>query len=509
MSDQAKQRIDELIEHHYLGQLNEEEQAELTSILKSDAGARERFREAAMIDAELRYLSSGQKHAKPGDKGASTQTQLIWLSALAASLLIAGGIYIANWSPQRPGADSAHHFPTASNSLAQLAVGYDYDFEEGYGPQLDRFKPGEYRLTDGAVTLSFANGVAVAIEGPARFTLVSPMRMELALGRARAMVPEAGHGFIIATDNLEVEDLGTEFGVVVDEERNGELHVFAGEVRLHGRNQSPELMGENSAIAWKGDKSPRAIIANEDAFATDASIGYHYWLAQSQALRKDPSAIFYFDFESGGDDPATILNRAPSGVIKSGDVSGGIWASGRWPEKGALLFEQGDDRIDLDIPGEYDAVTIMGWAQVNRYDHALQALFNTRDYDPGEHHWNLLRNGALRVGVSGAYVITTAKTMPSNQWTHFAARLDREKRISSYFLDGTLVGETAWDIDVPLRFGPCSIGAYGTTRPGKNGEPDQVDYSRPFRGRIDEIGVFARLFTDDEIRAAYQAGKNF
>lgn len=506
MNDQAKQRIDELIEHHYLGQLSEQDQAELTAILKADPGARERFREAAQIDAELRYLSSGQRHPRSVGKAGAPQSQLIWLSALAASLLIAGGVYFANWSPRRPGADSAHQFPTSSNSLAQLAIGYDYRFEEGYEPQLDRFKRGEYRLTAGAVTLAFANGVSVAIESPARFTLVSPKRMELALGRARAMVPEAGHGFIIATDSLEVEDLGTEFGVVVDGKENGELHVFAGEVRLHGRNQTPELLSENNAIAWKADKTPHSIMPNEDAFATESSIGYQYWLAQSQALRSDPTAIFYFDFEAADDDRSTVRSRAESSVIQSGDVRGGIWASGRWPEKGALLLEQGDDRIDLDIPGEYDAVTIMAWVQVNRFDHALQALFNSRNYDPGEHHWNLLRNGALRVGVSGAYAITTAKPLPSNQWAHVAARLDREKRTSSYFIDGALVGEAAWDVDVPLRFGPCSIGAYGTTLPGQSGG---VEYSRQFRGRIDEMGVFARLFTDEEIRSAYQAGKNF
>ncbi|MCC9608384.1 FecR domain-containing protein [Blastopirellula sp. JC732] len=506
MNDQSKERVDELIEKHFLGQLDDQEQAELTATLKADAAARERFRNAAMIDSELRYLASGESRSKSGSRESGQMAQLGWLAALAASLLIVGGVYFANWSPGRSHLDSAHLNPTTIRSLAQLDVGYHYRFEEGFAPQLDQFKRGEYRLTEGAVTLAFANGVSVSVESPARFTLINAKRMELELGRARAIVPEEGHGFVIATSKLEVEDLGTEFGVVVDEAQNGELHVFAGEVRLHEPNQPPELMEENQAIAWKGDAKPRTIAANEDAFATGTSIGYRHWLAQSENLRKDPSAIFYFDFEPKEGDPNTILNRAKNPKLPAGDVKEGIWATGRWPEKGALLLEHGDARIDLDITGEYDEVTIMGWVQVHRYDHAIQALFNSRDYETGEHHWNLLRNGELRVGIADAYAITTTKTIPSNHWTHVAARLDREKKVSTYFLNGVEVGQAIWDVDTPVRFGPCSIGAYAMTGGDK---PDDVQYSRQLRGRIDEMGVFSRLFTDDEIRQAYDAGKNF
>lgn len=519
MSHSSNQQIHEAIERYFLdpNSLTRQEQADLIDALREDTEARARFRRAAHIDAQLRYESSGEEPpvVPPPHRSPVSSPLSRWTFAIAATLLIAASVAYWNW-PQAKPIDSdpiagpmpeeiaPGVTPATSTAIAMLDVGHNQHFAEGLGPAGNEFFPGDYHLTEGAVTLDFQNGVAVSVESPAKFSIIDGMHMELQTGRARAIVPETGHGFVIATPTMEVEDLGTEFGVFVDEQQNQELHVFAGEVRLKQPNQASELLTENSALAWNAESQRRSISPDDRAFATSTSIGYRRWLDHSRMLRSDPSALFYFDFETDSRDSTQVVNLAESTVVPDGFLNGGIWATGRWPEKGALLFENRGDRIELDIPGTYHQVTIMGWVQMNRFDYALQSLFNTINYDPGEHHWNLQRNGAYRIGVNSEYNHTAPKSIPQFQWTHVAAQLDSVAKESVYYMNGEEIARYNWSTGRAIRYGPSSIGAYGyTNRHGK------IVFERELRGRIDEFGLFSRILSASEIREAYEAGRNF
>ena len=61
-------------------------------------------------------------------------------------------------------------------------------------------------------------------------------------GKLRATVPPHAHGFAIGTPKLDLVDLGTEFGVQVDEQQATEVHVFTGKVDLYDA-------GSNRAVA--------------------------------------------------------------------------------------------------------------------------------------------------------------------------------------------------------------------------------------------------------------------
>ena len=523
MSENVPDPISDLIERYFLdpNSLSDTEQATLIEALKADPAVRRRFRMAAHIETELRYEASGEEPVAttPSPSTGTSWPKLVF--AIAATLLIGIAIGYSIWpgdsnappeiavetpdppEPVQPEAVEPEVL-TPPNVIARLDVGHAYRFEEGFAPKEGEFLPGDYHLAEGEITLGFDNGVAVSVESPARFKVVDPLHMHLEHGRARAIVPETGHGFVIQTSKLVVEDLGTEFGVVVDDQQNQELHVFAGEVRLHEQDLPPELLTENSALAWNAQDQRRTIAADDHAFATSMSIGYKRWLDYSERLRDDPAALFYFDFETDSRESNNVTNRAEHSVVQDGHLNSGIWATGRWPEKGAMLFENPGDRIELDIPGEYDQITMMAWVQMNRYDLALQTVFNTIGFERGEHHWNLLRSGSLRMGLGGMYDFTSRATLPRNRWTHVAAQLDSIAKQSIYYIDGKEVGRVAWDSTIPLRYGPCSIGAWGFEN-----NQGEVVYGRELRGRIDEIALFSRILSVDEIAEAYEAGSNF
>jgi hypothetical protein len=102
---------------------------------------------------------------------------------------------------------------------------------EAARPSIARDEPLE--LVSGAVEIKLRQGVTLVVEGPARWTIDGDNRVTLNRGRLLASVPRDAIGFTVATPTATVVDLGTEFGVTVDERGGTRTRVFKGEVRLH------------------------------------------------------------------------------------------------------------------------------------------------------------------------------------------------------------------------------------------------------------------------------------
>jgi hypothetical protein len=81
----------------------------------------------------------------------------------------------------------------------------------------------------GQIELTYPSGAKLLLVGPSEF-LVQPMGGKLRRGELVARVPEAGHGFTIETPHGKIIDLGTEFGVVVDDFGVSQVSVFEGKV---------------------------------------------------------------------------------------------------------------------------------------------------------------------------------------------------------------------------------------------------------------------------------------
>lgn len=110
-------------------------------------------------------------------------------------------------------------------------------------------------LTSGVLELLLATGAKVTIEGPAKFEAGSTLETTLDHGKIAAAVPRAGRGFTIFTPTSEVVDLGTQFGVAVDDVGDTEVHVFEGDVVARSRlkDASTELVHAQRDEAIKFD----------------------------------------------------------------------------------------------------------------------------------------------------------------------------------------------------------------------------------------------------------------
>ena len=116
---------------------------------------------------------------------------------------------------------------------------------------------GRLRFLEGEIELVYESGAKLLLIGPVDFVL-QDIGGDLHRGGLMASVPQAGHGFTIATPNGKVVDLGTEFGVMVDDFGVSEVSVFEGKVEAFPTSSSIPSEGKirltkGSALQWNNE----------------------------------------------------------------------------------------------------------------------------------------------------------------------------------------------------------------------------------------------------------------
>ncbi len=104
-------------------------------------------------------------------------------------------------------------------------------------PHLTRLtnKSGPITLTSGVVKIEFDCGVKAVIEGPAYFEIQSAKRIVLNEGKLYAQVSNSGRGFRVDTPSSSIIDLGTEFGIHVQNDRSSNVHMVRGRATVEAR----------------------------------------------------------------------------------------------------------------------------------------------------------------------------------------------------------------------------------------------------------------------------------
>ena len=151
------------------------------------------------------------------------------------------------------------------------------------------------------------------IEGPASWLVASDQRMSLDAGRLAANVPAKAVGFTVATPTAEVVDLGTEFGVQVDEEQATTISVTQGAV---------DLVESGPAAANAATSRRQRVRAGQALVASRSRQGQ--WLAEP--IHYDPTwTASYLAFHGSSAlrerRPGPVQWAAPSLAIAAADIS--------------------------------------------------------------------------------------------------------------------------------------------------------------------------------------------
>jgi hypothetical protein len=358
--------------------------------------------------------------------------------------------------------------------------------------------------------LEFFRGTRLIIQGPADVELQSENSAFCRRGRFSAHVPAPARGFRLGAPGVAVTDLGTEFGLNVPEGGPPEVHEFAGEVEAAadgGRSPAVRLSA-GQAVRAEGPSlrampADRAAFLDEPGFARLASGDrrrrHNAWAAAAEALSRDPTALAHDTFESAD---RSVPDRA--GASPPAAIVGCGREDGRWPGTPAVVFAGPGDRVRLDVPGKFSAVTLLAWVRVDALPGDLHSLVTPDGAEEGTVRWNLGRDGGLRLGIARRsdrpepdweVVIGPPPATPRTlgRWTLLASTFDG--KTIRHYVDGEMVRSGAAFSPAPLRIGPAEVGNAGGPR------------RRHLRGRLDELAILARALPSDEIRALYEAGR--
>ena len=521
------------------GSAPEAEMRALNALLRSDASARDEYllrvelhtRLASDRDlfsrvedavangrAPVVNLDDWRNAPSPDPRVPTTWRRLGQVLALAACLILSATGVWSLWF-KRP----APRNGATSTAVAMLTRAVDARWSKRTAtPRVGgALEPGWLRLEAGLAQVVFYSGTRVVIEGPAELQLLSPTEAACPTGRLLAEVPQAARGFRLKTDQLNVVDLGTAFGIDATQGWT-EVHVFKGKVELLEGSAAKQLLGEGQAVVAQGNAPLRRMAASTVVFTSlfefqqrllaSEALRYEQWQFASAQLNQDPSLVVRLDFENTGSSDWTLRNLAElNRSVPEATLVGCQPGEGRWREKRALEFQSVNDRVRLAVPGEFDSLTLSAWVRVSGLDRQFNSLFMCDGFEPGTIHWLIRNDGVLGLTVFGPNpgdmqitaslpVVTLDKL---GMWLHLAAVVDGKAGQVVHYFNGTPVARLALKLGPPYRLGPAELGNWNA-RSGLNPAPNLI---RNLSGSLDEFELFNRALNDAEIRELYARGK--
>ena len=214
----------------------------------------------------------------------------------------------------------------------------------------------------------------------------------------------------------------------------------------------------------------------------------------------DPDLVLYFDYEdfNGG----TVVEKSGRGY--DGEINGKVTQSndGKFGKAahfvaGSFLDLDGPNIKAEDIPTE--GMSIVAWINVEAV--ADMAVFNARAGDStwlvhpeargsGKFRW-------LNRSPGGATIFDIrAGDNKANKWQHYAGTFSRADGKAILYINGRNVGEEKARVGTPIA-GDWDQGA----RVGYN-----IDNNRPFTGLMDDLNIWKRGLTEEEVNGIMNDG---
>jgi hypothetical protein len=459
-----------------------------------------------------------------------------WWGAVAVALLLAGMI-ARHWPAVRPGVAMVTGPPPAGDpprlGLSRgFAVVVQIDgavWEPGQGQspsEGDLMAAGRLILRSGRITLALLSGVTLTLEGPADLELLSIDRVHCRRGKLRTRVPRGAEGFIVSTPGSAVVDLGTEFGLNVSEGGQAQLMVFKGEAEAAilntvGLPVRSQQVSERRAFAIdprsgqieKAEPHPLDFVAPPSLALSPLRLGATY---REAVLAAGPWAYWRFESSDDGAVADEVAGRPPL------RATGPVKLVGAGDHNRCLEFGPGEVEQCMAMDGLWEPPSDPGyavelWAQPGRIGHAaLVSLIApgppAEDYKhlfllelTASDRQSLLAPGLFRFlhrwppGDTGGDNLFSARHYVPNRWHHLVAQ--RSGGRLELYVDG--VPTQPVSLQSANESEPCRL-LLGRLKPIPR--PSGRVHSRPFIGQIDELALYNRPLTAEEVHRHYELG---
>ena len=503
-------RLAELAEKLREDTIADAEVAELETLLAESPPAREAFAGLAMIVAELRHSHGRLAWTQAADAAPASvlpTRRRRWLVplAVAASLALIA-LLTRSRSPWHSTVGSGP-IATISNASGAILFAGGRAASAAIGSTL---RAGGLDLRNGLLELTYPSGVVLVLESPARFDLRNATSVRLSDGNLSARVPDGARGFTVETPSARIVDLGTEFGVSAGA-ASSEVHVFKGEVIVKTPDE-PDPLRLTTNRASRIDtqtQTPAGIdFQPERFFRTFEEPSNRY----SMLIRQwDPVAYYRMQLTSAASQLLDLSARQLHAQIIRGTsqcsfVPGKIGAGLRLGGPVARSYA-----VVPNFPkATTAALTVCAWVRAeSRPRWATIAKNWAKDMGinhGGQFHFGLFEDeGGLEVhvhNVQGAEVwARESQPLPLGEWQFVAFTLDGA--ILRLFRNGREVA--AAPCAGLSQFAPPALGI--GVKLDASGRQPEVNTPGFWDGALDELGIFHRVLSPDQILSLYEAAR--
>ncbi len=298
--DPSADELLDLIDLYLSDLLDAESFARLEGLLGESPAARSRFALYVNHHREIEFTARASRAADTAldrlasSEGGTSPKGRRWLGgrgawAAAALVLVTIGL-AARFAPPRVELGRILGLTTAEPAnVAWLLNAQDCEWSGPEKPGRDMRAGKTLGLERGLAELEFDRGARVILQGPAELELLSGSSARLIKGSLTARVPSQARGFTVLSAGGKVVDLGTEFGLSIDDKGGTVVRVFNGEVVAYPlkpasgltlrQDQAARLNGRTVALdtapaAWDQARYVRSIGPAAKAHARSITLDF-------------------------------------------------------------------------------------------------------------------------------------------------------------------------------------------------------------------------------------------
>ncbi|MFN3151301.1 LamG domain-containing protein [Bremerella sp.] len=508
------------------GQMSHEEFADLERRLISDQQFRLVYVEQSDMRSELEHhLRSHPPLANRSNDTSSRSWGIPFAVALSILMLLgfANLYFIDSWKTAIFGDPMLDFAETQLAGQGPIAIVISRSEEADAGSPLqvgDRVKPGALRLNRGDLKLEFLSGVRVQLTGPAEMHLLTEHQATLLSGQAGVVTPPDSDSFSLNGPVSAVANGSSEFVFRVKDLSHGEVDVYQGEVMASLLGPSGDTLlnelvsadhfalfanGDLSVAAKSFDDSERVDMVPVDNLYLNSTEQY------AEAVMADRPLV-YLRFEDGdvvGDQVINHMGDHHNGIIHSaGD--GSIDISG-----GRVRFSKSKRGRHVSLSEPIESInrrefSVEFWVRTDRMHWGtFFGLLPVTQADPEkESHLCVIeyanqtnvvhRPATIRMlyrypptTYDGGKNIFTPNSCTPGIWTHIVA-VKTSDSIRLY-----CNGQLQINLD-DLDFDDTS--PYNAVL----GQLDSVRPMRQFEGQLDEVAIYEKALTEEQIRQHYE-----
>jgi hypothetical protein len=459
-----------------------------------------------------------------------TRRWLRWSLGAAAALLLATGVYLGTRSS--PVVDDR---PESSRNRAEVATivqveGVQWEPGGSEAPRAgDVLRSGRLRLRQGRLTLAFFSGVSLTLEGPADLELLAADRVFCHQGRLRARVPRGAEGFTMLASGYEIVDMGTEFGLNLEPGGKAKLMVFEGEAAVsvldkEGRSVRGALLeGRRSVELDPGAGRIQDVPAQPESFVKlgefvpvplELDAGY-----AAEIMAAKPWGYWRFEALEDGAVPNQVAGRPALKALGGVDVErsprGNGWAhfqpdrhrqaflmDGEWtpPRAGGYAIELWV-QADLPSPGAFTQTALVSLIAKDdgKTEKHVAYLEMTGRGRRSSHEPCAVRFLDRWPATSFGSNVFSRRTMVPSLWHHIVSQKAGDRL--ELYVDGEQVGTSPAKLNAQDDDDAATMACQLLVgRLKQRSGPPFTNEIRAFEGRMDELAVFDRALSPDEIR---------